>query len=197
MLVTEEIIKSDLYYNIMPGGQGGDASGIFSRNYGIKKSNDHRKKLSSSKIGRFVGELNPFYGKKHTNETKNWLSERQQGELSPVYDSTIYQFINHETAYVFFGTQYQFRTAFNFDSGNINRLIKKKIQSYNGWTLVGNTIPKKGPAPSNKIYTIVSNSNEVFLGTRKEIMEKLKTKDVSRFLAKKVKKCKGWELRDD
>lgn len=122
---------------------------------------------------------------------------RQQGEISPVYDSSIYEFINHKTSDVFSGTQYQFRTEFNFDSGNINRLVKKKIQSYKGWTLVGNTIPKKGPRPSGTIYTIVSSSNEVFTGTRKEIMKKLKTKDVSRFLTKKVKKCKGWKLRDD
>lgn len=196
-LVTEEIIKSNQYYNIMPGGQGGDAIGSFSRNYGIKKSKSHRKKLSESRKGRFIGELNPFYGKTHTDKTKKWLSERQQGASSPVYDSTIYQFINHETANTFSGTQYQFRTKFNFDSGNVNRLIKGEILSHKGWTLVGNSIPKRGPLPDKRIYTIVSNNNELFTGTRKEIMEKLKTKDVSRFLTKKVKKCKGWKLRDD
>jgi hypothetical protein len=36
--------------------------------------------------------------------------------------------------------------------------------------------------------------DEIFIGTRKEIMEKLKTKDVSRFLTGKTKTCKGWKL---
>lgn len=192
-LITEELIKSNLYYNVMPGGQGGDANGKFSRNYGVKKSEEHKRKLSSARVGKFVGEKNPFYGKKHTETTRKLLSDRQKGEMSAVYDTTVYQFINHNTGDIFSGTQYQFRTKFNLDSGNVNRLIKSNIQSYKGWTLEGNIIPKKGPIPENKNYKIIKK-DEIFFGTRKEIMEKLKTKDVSRFLAGKTKICKGWKL---
>ena len=38
--------------------------GILAPNYGKKFTNEHRKKLSEAKRGKYVGELNPSYGKK-------------------------------------------------------------------------------------------------------------------------------------
>ena len=195
LLITNVVIESNKYYNLMPGGTGGDGKGIYSRNYNRVFSEEHRKNISKSRKGRFKGEENPFYGKTHSDEMRLWMSERQQGELSHVYDHSVYQFYNHLTADEFMGTQYEFRKTHELDSGNVNRLIKGNVQSYVGWTLQGNIIPTRGPSPDDKFYTI-TNNHEIFSGTRKEIMKKLQTKDVSRFLRRKSKQCKGWILYD-
>lgn len=193
LLITKEIIESDNYYNLMPGGSGGDGKGKHSRNYGILKSNEHKKKLSEARKGRFTGESNPFYGKTHSDDLRLWMSERQQGESSPVYDHTIYHFYNHKTTEEFIGTQYEFRNKFNYDSGNVNKLVSDFILSYKHWTKKGNNIPVRGPAPDNKLYTI-SKDAEMFTGTRKEIIELIGTKYVTKFLQGKTKKCRNWIL---
>jgi len=193
MLITEYVIYSDDFYNLMPGGIGGDAKGESSRNYGIKKSTSHKEKLSSLRKGRFTGENNPFYGKKHTDELKKWFSERQIGDKSPVYDNTLYKFINHKTGECFEGTQYQFVHKFNLDSGNVNKLVRKVVTSYNMWTLDGNKPLKKGPKIDETIYTIYKD-DEIFAGTRQEIEHMLKT-CISRFLSGKIKTCKKWKLK--
>ena len=193
LLITEEIIESDDYYNLMPGGTGGDGKGKHSRNYGILKSTEHKKKLSEARKERCTGNSNSFYGKTHSDENRKFMSARQKGELSPVYDTKIYYFTNHLTTETFSGTQYQFRKAYRLDSGNVNRLIKAKIQSYRGWTLNGNSIPRRGRLPDEAIYKI-TNNYEIFSGTRKQIMKKLQTKDVSRLLTGKNNQCKGWVL---
>lgn len=193
ILITEDIIRSDEFYNIMPGGSGGDASGALSRNYGIKKSTNHKEKLRSSRLGRFTGENNPFYGKQHTEEMKKWFSERQIGDKSPVYDNTVYKLKNHKTEENFEGTQYKLIHKFNLDPGNVNKLVRGVITSYNMWTLIGNTPLKKGPKTDQTVYTIYKG-DEIFVGTRHEIESMLKT-SVSRFLSGKLKTCKKWKLK--
>ena len=44
-----------------------------------------REKMSNSHLGKFVGEKSPWYGKKHTDETKKKLSEVNKGENNPQY----------------------------------------------------------------------------------------------------------------
>ena len=41
--------------------------------------------MSNSHLGKFVGEKSPWYGKKHTEETKKHLSEVNKGENNPHY----------------------------------------------------------------------------------------------------------------
>ncbi len=43
---------------------------------GVKLSKETRKKLSEARIGRFKGEENYFYGKKHTEETKELIKKK-------------------------------------------------------------------------------------------------------------------------
>lgn len=49
--------------------------GRVSVNKGKTFSDEYRKKLSDTHIGLYVGEKHPMYGKHHTEETKNKLSE--------------------------------------------------------------------------------------------------------------------------
>ena len=41
-------------------------------------SEEQKKKQSEIMRGRYIGELNPFYGKKHSNDTKNKISESRK-----------------------------------------------------------------------------------------------------------------------
>lgn len=43
---------------------------------GLKKSEEHKHKLSLSKVGK----KNPFYGKKHSKETRELISKMQNGK---------------------------------------------------------------------------------------------------------------------
>lgn len=46
---------------------------------GSTRSNETKKKISDSRLGRFCGEDNPNYGKSHTKETKARISELATG----------------------------------------------------------------------------------------------------------------------
>ena len=45
--------------------------------YGKKHTKESRKKMSEIRMGRFKGAENPFYGKKHTAETKRIMSQKK------------------------------------------------------------------------------------------------------------------------
>lgn len=45
---------------------------------------EHKKKISESRKGKFTKEQNGFYGKKHSEETKKKLSEARKGKISSV-----------------------------------------------------------------------------------------------------------------
>jgi group I intron endonuclease len=47
--------------------------------YGKSHSNETKQKVSNTMNGRHVGKDNPFYGKKHTEETIKRISEAQIG----------------------------------------------------------------------------------------------------------------------
>lgn len=51
-----------------------NVTGINNPNYGKKRTNETKSKMSKSRIGKFTGENNPFFGKSHTKKTKNKLS---------------------------------------------------------------------------------------------------------------------------
>lgn len=88
------------YYNIATGGIGVGSgeknpmygkTGELSPNWGLKRSEETRKKISIAASKR-VGEKNPFYGKKHTEEHldkylrgKNNPMYGRTGELNPMY----------------------------------------------------------------------------------------------------------------
>jgi group I intron endonuclease len=53
---------------------------------GKKLSEETKKKISESRVGKYTGEDNPFYGKHHTEETKQKAvkTKKELGILSPV-----------------------------------------------------------------------------------------------------------------
>lgn len=54
-------------------------SKIAGNTLGIKFTEESRKKISDSLKGRFTQEKNPFYGKKHSQESKNKMSKSRIG----------------------------------------------------------------------------------------------------------------------
>lgn len=70
-------------YNLTDGGDGA---------CGFKPTKAQRKRMSLAKMGVFDGEKNPFYGKKHTKETKIIIAEkaskRYKGKNNPFFGKT-------------------------------------------------------------------------------------------------------------
>ena len=46
--------------------------------YGRKHTKQTRTKISKSRMGRFTGSENPFYGRKHTEETRQIMSQKKK-----------------------------------------------------------------------------------------------------------------------
>ena len=49
---------------------------------GKPKSAEHREHLSRSRMGKYAGSDNPFYGRAHTEETKRKIAEKNSGKVS-------------------------------------------------------------------------------------------------------------------
>lgn len=66
-IITKELIDSDNCYNINIGGQGGK-----------HKHSESTKKILSEKAKLRIGIKNSFFGKTHTKESKEKISEKQK-----------------------------------------------------------------------------------------------------------------------
>lgn len=71
----------NLGYNLTNTSEGGKGAGCAENNpfYG-KKHSEETKEVMSSKAKQHIGENNNFYGKKHTDETKKKISESRIGK---------------------------------------------------------------------------------------------------------------------
>lgn len=74
------ISKEQPIYNIAPGGQGGRLTPK-PWNKGLKMDDDFKKKDRLAHLGKYDGEKNPFYGKCHTDETKEKLRKPKSDEV--------------------------------------------------------------------------------------------------------------------
>lgn len=59
------------------------------------KSAEHRKHLSEARIGKFTKESNPFYGKHHSDKTKQLISERNSSRPVDMIDTTTHEILKH------------------------------------------------------------------------------------------------------
>ena len=79
----------DKGYNIVEGGNAFDGlQGELNPNYGRTHSEETRRKISESRIGKYFGEENPFYGRTHSEETRRKISEKAMGRTSPMKGKT-------------------------------------------------------------------------------------------------------------
>lgn len=97
---TWKLLNRDLGYNIADGGgasnnfagktkeemieikskMSNSHKGKHNGFYGKHHSEYSKNKISNSKKGKYVGESNPFYGKKHSDSSKNKVSESKKGK---------------------------------------------------------------------------------------------------------------------
>ena len=99
------------------------------------------------------GELNTFYGKKHTEETKRKISEKKMGQGKGIkkkpfstetkhkmsaarkQNSNKYSF-KHQDHGEFYGTTGDLANAYNFSrTSEAYKLVKGEYKSYKGWVL--------------------------------------------------------------
>lgn len=87
-IINQSLLKDDLCMNMCEGGLTPILFGEHNGNFGNKWSEDMKKSLSIKKTGKYVGELNPFYNKKHSKETILKLSNNAKtrtGDKNPFY----------------------------------------------------------------------------------------------------------------
>ena len=63
----------------------GKYAGENSPMYGIHRSEETKQKMSEKMKGKYAGENNPMYGKQQSEETKQKISEKLKGENHPMY----------------------------------------------------------------------------------------------------------------
>jgi group I intron endonuclease len=124
---------------------------------GVKRTVETRKKVSRAARERLADPTNnPMYGKQHTEDTKQKMSEAQKGkqfskehkkklgeantgDKNPAYNSTIYHFVNKDGR-TFTGTAYELRT--NIDTSIHRQTLSSIIngsprhKSIKGWSVV-------------------------------------------------------------
>jgi group I intron endonuclease len=70
--------------NMVPGGRG-FGSGSQHPSYGKPLSEEHKIKSGQSRKGKYTGENSSFWGKHHSEETRQKLSELHSGENNPYF----------------------------------------------------------------------------------------------------------------
>lgn len=126
-------------YNRSLGGDGAD-SGENHPFFG-KKRPDISKAFSGNGHPNYgnIGELSPRYGSKHTEETKEKISQSLKGvfsgENNPSFDNTEYEFEHSE-----YGkricTKYELRKQFNLDSKCVAHICTGKRKTHKGWKMI-------------------------------------------------------------
>lgn len=75
--------------NIVDGGESTSLKGEDAYWYGKHHTEETKQKISKSRKEKdYSGESNPFYGKRHSEETRKLLSEKAMGRVSPMKGRT-------------------------------------------------------------------------------------------------------------
>lgn len=169
-------------------------------NKGKKASKETKEKMSKS----FTGDKNSFYGKHHSEQTKEILRNQRlgkenkdiQGEKHPNYNHTVYHFINKETKEEFIGTVFNFCKKFNLYKSNTINVTKRKVKSANGWTLFDNSNEFiKYKIKDTTLYKFKNlETGEIFEGTKRDFCNKYKLEsgNVAALVKKRYKTTQGW-----
>lgn len=106
---------------------------------GYKHKEESRKKMSLSKSGMFIGENNPFYGKKHTEETKAkmrkaWTESRKEElrEMVKNRNTHTVKVRNVDTGEVFNSVK-SAGERYNIEPTHITRVCKGKRKTTGGY----------------------------------------------------------------
>jgi len=83
---------------------------------------------------KIKGKKNPFYGKHHTNESKEmqYLTKMKNG----IINQDVFSFKNKTTDDTFIGNSRNFYHKYNLNRSNVMKLIQGKIRSVKNWILI-------------------------------------------------------------
>lgn len=120
-------------------------------NYGKRKEQSplYKRKRPKAVIEKTTGKLNGMFGKTHSDEIKNIISEvkkewwcnnksSRQGKNHPLYDNTIYTWINKISKEIIKKTQRELIETYNIKPGAVSNCIAGRSRSTGGWLLVKN-----------------------------------------------------------
>jgi len=96
-----------------------------------KKNHLFGKRLSDETKLKMSKKLK---GKTHSIEARLKMSNAQRGEKHSQYDNNVYKFI-HPKHGIEESTQYNLRTKYKLNQGNLGQLIKRKFNSVGGWKM--------------------------------------------------------------
>jgi group I intron endonuclease len=161
---------------------------------GRKYSEEYKNKIRN----RTIGNKNPFYGKRHTEDTKKIISKKLKGKIAgkfignknPMYMKTH----SNENKQIMSNASNEF---WNSDEGMALRMSKsiKMTGVSNKNALKGEFHPNYNPT----IYKWANDfTNEVFIGTLYHFRKKYNIcSDVCYLLNGKYKQYKGWRVIKD
>ena len=165
-IVTLEIIELEECYNLRTGGDNGHipSQDLLNRmqgiNKGIKRSPDFCQNLSVNR----KGELNQFYGKHHTDETKKILSEKNTGYIptpetiekikAAVAGKNIGRVVSKDTREkirkstimangIIYNSMSELGRAFDLTPAGAEYRIKSKSEKWKDWNFIKENINEK------------------------------------------------------
>ena len=97
-----------------------------------------KKKISLARMGKWNGKDNPFYGKHHTENTREKMKINHanfKGNKHPKADLTIRKFKNIETNEEFQGNRHQFIEKYNLNKFSVKSLMWGRYKILHGWIL--------------------------------------------------------------
>lgn len=102
---------------------------------GKKHSEYTKQKMSEQRRGK----NHPQYGTHMSSSTKTkiiaTLKKKMSGKGNPRFDNTFYKFIHEKSNQSVEMTRYDFYTKYNLDPSNVNKLIRGRIKKLSGWII--------------------------------------------------------------
>lgn len=97
-------------------------------------SKAHRENLSAAIRGKRSGEKHPLYGKKHTMDARNKMSDAHKGEKNHHCDPRIYAF-KHPKYGLAFCMKHVLRQEFSLRASDLGKMVAGGRKSVCGWSL--------------------------------------------------------------
>lgn len=128
------------------------------------------------------------------NELKR-LSDRWKSECNPLFNNTIYNWINVDNQEKRSSTIFDMHQKFGGCRAHWTSVVNRDRKTHKGWTLEGVTINVR--SSKGKSYEFINESGEVFAGTQGDLASKtgMSVASASRIVHKNYKTL-GWYVKN-
>ena len=156
----------------------------------------------------FPGNTNPFFGKKHTLESRRKIVENRvslTGKDHPLYDATTYK-MHHAKYGLIISQKYTISKALNIPMMQLCRVLRGERHSCRGWVIYGNNPELIGSirtrGSGNKTYDTTNyefyhTSGLIYVGTKLEMSKKfnLDRSSITKIVNGKRSMYCGWAAK--